>query len=84
MFEEFSTKRHFVQIVVKPSGPRYLGSVGVSLHRVTDVSSIVKSAEELLLEIEEGCSVLVEEFIEHLIPNDSGKNCVYNFVCPDL
>lgn len=56
------------KIVVKPSGPQFLGSVGVSFHSVTDVPSVVRAAEELLAEISEGNSVLVEQFVEPIIP----------------
>ena len=69
---------------MKPSGPKYLGSVGISFHSTSDVTSIIAAADDLLQEIEEGSSVLVEEFIEPIIPQDAGKYFVsfnYSIVC---
>ncbi|XP_053385384.1 carnosine synthase 1-like isoform X2 [Mercenaria mercenaria] len=62
------------KIVVKPSGPKYLGSVGVSFHSTSDIEPIVHAAKELLMEIDEGCSVLVEEFVESVVPLDAGSD----------
>lgn len=59
--------------MVKPSGPRYLGSVGVSFHSVSDIPSIVNATVELLVEIDAGCSVLVEEFVEPIVPMHAGE-----------
>ncbi|XP_060602022.1 carnosine synthase 1-like isoform X2 [Ruditapes philippinarum] len=63
-------------IVVKPSGPKYLGSVGISFHSASNVTSIIEAADDLLQEIDEGSSVLIEEFIEPISPRNTGTHGV--------
>lgn len=54
------------KVVVKPSGPPYFGSIGVSYHDVCDVSTVVHAVHALITQIEDGCSVLVESYVEPL------------------
>jgi hypothetical protein len=75
-------KLYTLQIVVKPSGPKYLGSVGISFHSASNVTSIIEAADDLLQEIDEGSSVLIEEFIEPISPRNTGKfiKCCFFFL----
>jgi len=61
------------QIVVKPSGIMWHGSVGVTFHARTDVVSIWRAALQLLDQLEEENVVLVEAFYDTICPrNTSG------------
>eukprot|EP00898_Chlorokybus_atmophyticus_P003065 jgi/Chlat1/375/Chrsp10S00051 len=58
------TKRiHSQQIVVKPSGPMWMGSNGVSFWKREDISGAVGAVESLLVKLWEGDAILVEEFL---------------------
>ncbi|KAL4216930.1 Carnosine synthase 1 [Mactra antiquata] len=62
------------KVVVKPSGPPYLGSVGVSIHDISNFKSVLEAADALLIDIDDGCSVLIEEFIEPITPLKTGTD----------
>ena len=64
---------------MKPSGAEFHGSIGVSYHDVTDVTSITTAATFLLKQLEPRNSVLVESFIDTLRIQEPGT-CMYMFL----
>jgi hypothetical protein len=56
--------------VVKPSGPMWMGSNGVSFWVKKDVDGIVGAIKSLLQRLWEGDAILVEEFLPTLGPHD--------------
>ncbi|XP_052234453.1 carnosine synthase 1-like isoform X2 [Dreissena polymorpha] len=56
------------KIVVKPSGPDYHASIGVTFHAPGNVDSVIDAVEDLLDSIDDGDSILVETFVEPINP----------------
>lgn len=52
---------------MKPSGPMCFGCVGVSYHGWKEIQGITNAVEKLFADLEEGCGVLVETFVEPVI-----------------
>ena len=59
-------------MVVKPSGAAFHGSIGVSYHDVTDVTSITAAVTFLLNQLDSRNSVMIETFIDTLEIQESG------------
>ncbi|KAH3712256.1 hypothetical protein DPMN_071944 [Dreissena polymorpha] len=65
-----------LQIVVKPSGPDYYASFGVTFHAPGNVESVIDAVNNLLDVIHDGDSILVETFVEPIKPRPvTGKQC---------
>ncbi|KAH3754497.1 hypothetical protein DPMN_189172, partial [Dreissena polymorpha] len=56
------------KIVVKPSGPDYHASFGVTFHAPGNVDSVMDAVNDLLDTIYDGDSILVETFVEPFKP----------------
>lgn len=56
--------------MVKPSGPMWMGSNGVSFWSRKDVDGIVGAATALLQRLWDGDAILLEEFLPTLGPHD--------------
>ena len=56
----------FSQVVVKPSGPEFMQSRGVTFHPVNDPEAIEKAVQELLDCVHEGEAILIDEFLDPL------------------
>lgn len=54
--------------MVKPSGPMWHSSVGITYHQIDDFSEILDACINLLNQLEAGDSVLVEPFYETIKP----------------
>jgi len=52
----------YFRVVVKPSGPLWMGSRGVSFFSSSDSAAVVKGVKSLLAELDEGDAVLVESY----------------------
>lgn len=61
------------KIVVKPSWPNSFGSIGVSFHKTSDTDSILGSVTLLWEQTPPGSSILIESFIETIIPDKETK-----------
>jgi carnosine synthase len=56
--------------VVKPSGPRWMGSAGVTFHTSNDLPGILEAIISLGKRLYEGDAILVEEFAPTFDPHD--------------
>jgi len=56
--------------VVKPSGPRWMGSAGVTFHKSNDLAGILDAIIALGKRLYEGDAILVEEFAPTFDPHD--------------
>lgn len=65
---QFSEFAGSANLVVKPSGPHWMGSKGVSVHPIGDVDGIVNAMLEVTRKLYPGENMLVDSYLETLKP----------------
>ena len=66
--------------MVKPSGPEFHGSIGITCHNSSDVTSITSAVTSLLEQLEPRHSVLLESFVDTLTPKMTGMLDISKYI----